>query len=194
VADALLNLPAIRRRLAPLDRLELRLSGLELTPSANVVDLPRLYRIVDERDRPIPEHLKEPRARCELEHVRPVTGVDPCRAGPERRNQRRMPGQHADLPDLAGDDDQLCLALVRRSIRGDERDVELFAGASHSLRRREGLAALDGTLDRTDHVEGLLREIVVETVNDLLEAADRVLDLDVLTRGTGENLGDVERL
>src|SRR6516164_8753746 len=50
------------------------------------------------------------------------------------------------------------------------------------LRRGERLAALDGALDRPDHVEGLLGQVVVLALDDLLEAADRVLEPDVLTR------------
>ena len=51
-----------------------------------------------------------------------------------------------------------------------------------SLRRRELLAALDRALDRADHVERLLRQLVVLALDDLLEAADRVLELHVLAR------------
>ena len=63
VADALLDLPAVGRRLAALDRLELGLRRLELLAGAGVVDLGRLDGVVDERDRPVLQHLEEARAR-----------------------------------------------------------------------------------------------------------------------------------
>jgi hypothetical protein len=49
-------------------------------------------------------------------------------------------------------------------------------------------------LDRADHVEGLLGQLVVLAVEDLAEAADRVLELHVLAGRAGELLGDEERL
>src|SRR5690606_39848211 len=53
---------------------------------------------------------------------------------------------------------------------------------------------LDGFLDAADHVERLLRQVVVLALDDALEAADGVLERDVLARGAGEHFGDVERL
>src|SRR5690606_8886002 len=53
---------------------------------------------------------------------------------------------------------------------------------------------LDGFLDAADHVERLLRQVVVLALDDALEAADGVLERDVLARGAGEDLGDVARL
>src|SRR5687767_13360883 len=44
------------------------------------------------------------------------------------------------------------------------------------------------------HVERLLRDVVALAVDDLLEAAHGVLDLDVFAGRAGEGLGDVERL
>ena len=44
------------------------------------------------------------------------------------------------------------------------------------------------------HVERLLGDVVALAVDDLLEAAHGVLDLDVLARRAGERLGDEERL
>src|SRR4051794_17147358 len=59
---------------------------------------------------------------------------------------------------------------------------------------RHLLGALDGALDRADHVEGLLGQVVVLAVEDLDEAADGVLELHVLTGRAGELLGDEVRL
>src|SRR5688572_22198565 len=65
------------------------------------------------------------------------------------------------------------------------------------LRRMSGghlPGLLDGLLDRADHVERLLGQVVVLARHELLERADGVLDLHVRSRGAGEGLGDVEGL
>src|SRR5919204_2390426 len=64
----------------------------------------------------------------------------------------------------------------------------LVAAAADALR------LLDRLLDRPDHVEGLLGQLVVLAVEDLGEALDRVLELHVLARRAGELLGDEVRL
>src|ERR671925_995453 len=64
----------------------------------------------------------------------------------------------------------------------------LLAAAADALR------LLDRLLDRPDHVEGLLGQVVVLAVEDLGEALDRVLELHVLARRAGELLGDEVRL
>src|SRR6185503_21302104 len=56
------------------------------------------------------------------------------------------------------------------------------------------LRLLEDVLDGAGHVERLLRQVVELAVHDLLEAPDRVLERDVLAGGSGEHLGDVERL
>src|SRR5688572_17411643 len=56
------------------------------------------------------------------------------------------------------------------------------------------LRLLDRFLDRADHVERLLGQVVVLTVHDRLEAADRVLERHVLSRTAGEDFRDVEGL
>src|ERR671937_234681 len=48
----------------------------------------------------------------------------------------------------------------------------------------------DGLVDRPDHVERLLRELVVLALDDLLEALDRVLEPNVFARLAGELLRD----
>src|SRR5437764_6887968 len=52
----------------------------------------------------------------------------------------------------------------------------------------------DRALDRPDHVERLLRELVMPAVDDFLEAADRVLELHVFARRAGELLRHEVRL
>src|SRR6516225_6825195 len=49
-------------------------------------------------------------------------------------------------------------------------------------------------VDDALHVERLFGEVVALAVDDLLEARDGVLDLDVLAGRAGERLGDEERL
>src|SRR5919109_1467284 len=64
----------------------------------------------------------------------------------------------------------------------------LLAAAADALR------LLDRLLDRPDHVEGLLGQLVVLAVEDLGETLDRVLELHVLAGGAGELLGHEVRL
>src|SRR4029453_6606784 len=56
------------------------------------------------------------------------------------------------------------------------------------------LRFLDRFLDRADHVEGLLGEVIVLAVDDLTEAADGLGNRHVLAGEAGELLGDEERL
>src|SRR5581483_10912824 len=63
---------------------------------------------------------------------------------------------------------------------GVTTETENFGCCANALRLRQLLAALDCLLDRPDHVERLLGKIVVLAVEDLAEAADRVLELHVL--------------
>src|SRR5678816_1595981 len=56
------------------------------------------------------------------------------------------------------------------------------------------LGLLERFLDRADHIEGLLGKRIALAAGDHLEAADRLLERDVLARAAGEDLGDVERL
>src|SRR3712207_1053598 len=53
---------------------------------------------------------------------------------------------------------------------------------------------LDGLIYVADEVEGLLGQLIVPTLDDLLERADRVLQLDELALEARELLGDEERL
>src|SRR5215813_179145 len=61
------------------------------------------------------------------------------------------------------------------------------------LRRGPGrlVGLLDRLLDAADHVERGLGELVMVAGDDLLEAADRVLQLHVRACGAGEHLGHV---
>src|SRR5438045_1536767 len=77
---------------------------------------------------------------------------------------------------------------------GVTSDTENFGCAMPGLRLRQLPAALDGLLDRAHHVERLLRQVVVLAVEDLREAADRVLELHELARRAGELRSGEERL
>mmetsp|Transcript_2504 Transcript_2504/g.7899 ORF Transcript_2504/g.7899 Transcript_2504/m.7899 type:complete len:228 (+) Transcript_2504:208-891(+) len=59
---------------------------------------------------------------------------------------------------------------------------------------RELLRLLGRLLDRADHVERHLRQVVVLALEQALEAAERVGEGDKLARRAREDLGDVERL
>src|SRR6185312_6755782 len=72
------------------------------------------------------------------------------------------------------------------------RRSPLAAGTSFLLLHLSGLCA--GLVDGAHHVEGLLRQIVVLTLEDLLEAADRLTSGYVLSFAAREPLGDTERL
>src|SRR5438445_4677920 len=127
VADALFELPAVRARLAAIDALELRLRLLELPPRTLVVDLRREHRVVDERDRTVELHLEEPGAGRELlEVARVPVQVDARRPRLQRRDQRGVPSEDADVSRRSRDDDHLRLALVSGPVRRDERDVALL--------------------------------------------------------------------
>src|SRR5262245_15050597 len=68
------------------------------------------------------------------------------------------------------------------------------ARRSAACRRLERLGLGTRVLDRADHEEGLLGQVVALAVEDLLEAPDRVGDADVDALRARELLGDVEGL
>src|SRR5207248_11085528 len=122
MADALLELPAVGARLAALDPLELGLRLLELGTRAGIVALDRAHGLVDERDRSVELDLEEAGARGVLAHL--FAGVDARGAGLQRRDERRVPREDADLSGRARHDDHLRVALERRPLRRHQRDVE----------------------------------------------------------------------
>src|ERR1700722_16319898 len=56
------------------------------------------------------------------------------------------------------------------------------------------LSLFEGFVDRADHVERLLRQMITLTFHDHLEAADGFLQRHVLARRAREDFRDVERL
>ena len=119
-----------------LDLLELGLRRLELLLRARVVDLLHVDGVVDERDRAVELDLEEAGPGRELEHVVGAVEVDARRAGLERRDERRVPREHADLAGRARDDQHLRLAAKRVAVGGDDRDVELRMRRRPSVRGR----------------------------------------------------------
>src|SRR5574342_362899 len=63
---------------------------------------------------------------------------------------------------------------------------------SFDLGHPAGLLA--GFLDAADHVERLLGHVVTAALHDLLEALDRVGELNIAPRLAGKRLGHAERL
>ena len=119
------------------------------------VDLVREDRIVYECDRAVLLDLEEPGpGRVLIDAL--GADMDARRARLERRDQRRVARQHADLTGRAGHDEHLRLALERRALRRDERDLEPRTGrhpwpfrsiagcpfASHQLRKDAGRLGL----------------------------------------------------
>src|SRR5438067_13899101 len=95
VLDPLLEHPAVGSRLAALDAFEFGLRLLELATRELVVDLAREHRVVDQRDRAVLLDLEEARAGCVLADF--IADVHACRACLQRRDQRRVTCEHADL-------------------------------------------------------------------------------------------------
>src|SRR6516164_1096073 len=83
-----------------------------------------------------------------------------------------------------------------RSFSGDTRSKRKLAMGRLRSRRLGGelLALLDRLLDGADHVEGGLRQVIVLTLAQALEAADGVGKLDEHAGRAGEDFGDMERL
>src|SRR5258706_1032972 len=89
------------------------------------------------------------------------------------------------------------LRQVRDPHTADEMTVEQLrsaAGVAGEQRLLHLLRLRPHFIDVADVQERLLRQIVCLAVADLLEAAERVGELDVLPFLAGELLGDIERL
>src|SRR5579859_2519867 len=102
-----------------------------------------------------------------------------------------MPGQDAELAVGSVDDQEARLPLEEARLDRDHPQIEGHQAASGVRLRREAAAEvarmsavalllhlvplLTRLVDRADHVEGLLREVVVLALEDLEEAAHRLL-------------------
>ena len=92
MADPLLDLPAVRLRLAALDRLELGVGLIELLARPLGVDLPRVDGVVDEGERAVLLDLEEARAGRELADLL-VTADAHARAARLQRCHERSAGR-----------------------------------------------------------------------------------------------------
>src|SRR5215204_5383381 len=117
----------------------------------------------------------------------------------DRRDHRRVVDHHADVPVRNPRDHQIRLAIVKHLLGRDHPAEELAPLLVLALRQLAFLAAraaglLYGLVYVADHVEGLLRQVVVLTFDDLLEGADGVLQLHELARHARKLLGHEEWL
>src|SRR5215208_4830871 len=141
----------------------------------------------------------------------------------DRRDHRRVVDHHADVPVRNPRDHQIRLAIVKHLLGRDHPAEELAPLLVLALRQLAFLAVLGivfsvlrvlffsfflfflfltaraagllyGLDYVADHVEGLLRQVVVLTFDDLLEGADGVFQLHELARHARKLLGHEERL
>ena len=106
------------------------------------------------------------------------TPPEPDLADLERHEQGCMPRQHAEISLGARKTGFIDRLVDDRPIGGHDLDDQVRRQRHRSglrgLRGRLLLGVGDRFLDRADHVERLLRQMVVFAVDDLLEAANRV--------------------
>src|ERR1700738_4473218 len=100
---------------------------------------------------------------------------------PTDKPQWRRTGRHTVISPVACTDRDAAPAAPLRLLR-------------YALPLLNLLGLLEGFVDRTDHVERLLRKMVALSIDDHLEAADRFLERNVLARSTCEHFRHVERL
>src|SRR5215813_2051306 len=103
-----------------------------------------------------------------------------------------MPGENAEISRCSRDLRLGGLVAHEQALGSDDFNLERV---SHELRGGfHLLSVFQNFVDRTFHIESLLRHVVVLAFNDLLEAAHRILNLDVASCVTGELFGHVEWL
>ena len=124
-----------------------------------------------------------------------VRGVREHLADRQARHQRRVTRQQRQLPLGARDHEARdVVALEDGAIGGDDGKLERHGAISLSSTYSPTPATSDAfsTACSTapNHVERLLRQIVVLALEDRLEAADRVGNRYVLAGAAGELLGD----
>ena len=120
----------------------------------------------------------------------------------ELGQKRYVAGKDLEHAELARSADRGRGAVGDRTGRSDQGDFEpACAGEFFLIRQRSLLCRFrqffcspQYVFDAADHVEGLLRDVVMLALEDLLKALDGVAQFDVDPGGSGELLGDVERL
>ena len=120
-----------------------------------------------------------------------ATLADAQLADAERRDERRVVGQDAELALRPGQLDRVDRVRVGQPLGRDDLELVRRAAASAG---RQPLGVLADVLDGAGEEEGLLRQRVGLALEDLLERRDRVLDRHVGARSAGEDLGHEERL
>jgi len=109
------------------EQLETARAELEARPLH--VDLLHEHRVVHQRDRAILFDFEETGARRVFLHaIFSPADVDARRARLQRRDQRRVAREHADLPGGARNDEHHGFAFERRAVGRDERDGERLVG------------------------------------------------------------------
>src|SRR5207249_1614958 len=115
--------------------------------------------------------------------------------------QRRMSGQEPEIAFGSRNLDFIDLFADQRPLGRDDVELEVswqWQSSVLTVVSFLGSLPLRGPLDdlfnRTDHVEVLLRNLVVFSFDDLLEPTNRVGDPDVFPFESGELLGDEKRL
>ena len=107
--------------------------------------------------------------------------------------QEIIAGKHDELPEQAF----YLVGLARHDESGRGRHLQPEP-VRHRRRPRpllaQALGLLHGLVDSADHVEGLLGQLVVLALDDLVEPADGLGERDVLPGRAGERLGDEEGL
>jgi hypothetical protein len=124
MANPLLELPPVGIHFTPLDTLELGSCRLQLLTRARRIDLTGLDGIVYERECAILLDLEKARPRCEVQDLLVTTHMDVRCPGFQRRDERRVAGEHTDFSGGPGHNQHLDLPLVRRALRRDEREIE----------------------------------------------------------------------
>src|ERR1700693_3295812 len=154
-------------------------------------DLLGVLRDVSEHRHTVRQHLQEATTHEEDLLRSSVYLLNPQRPRFEDRHQRGVAREHSELAVRAVGDDELDVALEKAALNAHHAQW-VFQLAGRPLLHL--FALLPRLVDRADHVERLLRQVVVLAVQDLLEAAHRLGDRNRLALTPGEPLGDVEGL
>ncbi len=125
--------------------------------------------------------------------VRRGASAVPHFSSAEKRKQRRVPGQDAEVAVRAGDFHLVDSFVDERLVGGHDLQLQVRR-KGHGLRGLAFLESREDVLNVSSVEEVLLGDLVVLSFDNLLEAANRVGDLHVLTVESGELLRDKKRL
>lgn len=116
--------------------------------------------------------------------------IDLQTAGTETCDHRRVIGQYSKLATRTGSVDMHDLRCEHVLFRSNQLNVKRIG---HDLLLR-GFVVAEHVFNTAAHVETLLTDVVVITVQNALEGLDSIRGLDIHTGTAREGLGDVERL